>query len=213
MCYRNFVGFSCGHEDPDGTPLAPTPCSPPRRLRHEPFCDPLTDRIRTTGWARCPTCTHVLAQLRGEWNTARQYWRDNRLLPVAYIDSLNRDLIREFALIQGRAYKAGPKHSVYLEYGQAQQSLMNRALDLMALLSDLYKKWNSVIARLRSYGTIPEEMFREAVTERDAASIRFGTNTNAWIDVFEELLRDLQRYHDEQERRKAESSGNADPSG
>ncbi|KAI1497442.1 hypothetical protein F5X99DRAFT_421360 [Biscogniauxia marginata] len=199
MCRYNYRGFSCGHIDPEGTPIKHEYCGAPRRLHHEPMCDPPDSYgLTNNGIQNCPRCKEILDRLHAEWTAKRNKWRHDKALPDSLINRVNRQIIGTQANIKLQALKKGPFHTDHQQYEPRQKDIIKEAEALAKSLADIEEEWQENIRVLSSFNTVDPGAIRGCFVRREIARERITTDGLTFFQEYEqELLDELYEIHNE----------------
>ncbi|KAK8038178.1 hypothetical protein PG994_014945 [Apiospora phragmitis] len=142
MCVKNYVGYHCGHRDPEGTAMKTDYCRRPQRYDHEPACDVFTYRVHVRVDLRrprdsdfCRACKEIRTALWQEWSDTYTRWNRERIVPTRDQLETHARIQDNFKHVELKARQAvttqGPDHLVQEQYRERQDGIL-RALEQQA---------------------------------------------------------------------------------
>ncbi|KAK6856003.1 hypothetical protein PG995_008154 [Apiospora arundinis] len=208
MCIKHYVGYGCGHQDPEGTPLDTTYCPPPFRYHHEPPANPRDSEF-------CPTCRAIRVTLWQEWSAKYARWSHERLLPVTEQLSTHQKIQANFKSVALRAQQVakaeGGDHTAHLLYRPGQNRILeplDEYIKQVQCLRAASTEWESRITAAKQNGKV-SKVFLDILTIKRRAQANVTQPVRRSVDAFLglqlELLEEL-----EKEEEKADAKEKAD---
>ncbi|KAI0473345.1 hypothetical protein GGR56DRAFT_695578 [Xylariaceae sp. FL0804] len=164
MCIANSKGFPCGHADPNGTPLQPDYCGPPRRRLWEPMCDPPDGhKLHLSGPADgplCPACQAAIRDCERAWAATKAAWLSDGILPASEVARVDRAVERSRWLVTKMNSNRGPSHSGAADYAKMQANVRNKAEAFRNELIKLDVDWEKEVSALQGQSSPWTHSFR-----------------------------------------------------
>lgn len=190
-----YKGFSCGHIDPNATPLRPKLCPPPIRYAHEPMCDPPSYEYRDTTEGNCPACDAAIQQARQSWETQRAEWRARNDLPSVGLSLISRELRVDRDRIKAQGRTQGPYHEAHHEYLPSQEVIVQAGRGLVERLARLDSEFKDLVEVIRVYDVVSDRVLRAIAVRRHNRRERVTANT--WDRFYREHDAFMQEVYDE----------------
>lgn len=187
-----YKGFSCGHIDPNATPLRPKLCPPPIRYAHEPMCDPPSYEYRDTTEGNCPACDAAIQQARRSWETQRAEWRASNALPSVGLSLISRELRVDRDRIKAEGRGQGPYHEAQNQYLPSQEVIVQAGRVLVEQLAEIDSDFKEVMDSVGSYGIVSDRVLQAIAVRRYNRRERVTNNTwDRFYNEHENLMREL----------------------
>ncbi|KAK7954003.1 hypothetical protein PG996_014889 [Apiospora saccharicola] len=166
MCIKNYVGYRCGHRDPEGTEMKTEYCHRPWRYEHEPPCKFMyrvhvrVDLHRPRDCDFCPACRELRAALMKEWGDIYVRWSQERIMPPRDLAETHKCIEYSLKYVEEKARRAsvsqGPDHTAQNLYRE-RQDLILKPLELQVTrikAADL--EWNTKMTTAQREGRVPK---------------------------------------------------------
>lgn len=166
MCIKNYVGYHCGHRDPEGTEMKTDYCRRPYRYEHEPpcvfkYCLHVRVNLRRPRDSDfCPACRQLRAELWKEWGDTFTQWSKERIVPSrdqAVTHARIQDMFQDVEQLSTRAvFLQGPDHTVQNQYRERlHQSLQPLELQVTRLRAADHE-WKLKMTQAKSDGKVSQ---------------------------------------------------------
>ncbi|KAK7966749.1 uncharacterized protein PG986_001026 [Apiospora aurea] len=166
MCIKHYVGYHCGHRDPEGTVMKPEYCRRPYRYDHEPACDAFVYKVhvhvdvnRPRDSDFCPACREVRGEVWKEWAATYARWNQEHIVPVREQNSTHKRMENSFKFVELKskhaAFRLGPDHTAQELYRKLQNEILQPIEAQARRIRAAHYAWNSRMAMAKEEGLVP----------------------------------------------------------
>ncbi|KAK7935784.1 hypothetical protein PG985_001279 [Apiospora marii] len=204
MCIKNYVGYHCGHRDPEGTEMKTDYCRRPWRYEHEPACvfkyclHLRVDKRRPRDSDFCPTCRAVRAALWKEWADKYVGWEKEGIMPKRdqlVMHSRIQDAFKDVEELSNRAvFLQGPEHTVQTQYRERLNQIVQPVEQQVVRLRAANAEWKlkMTLAERDAKASLAALNVLEKSRQRLVALTRpVAWSVNIFVERQEQLLEQL----------------------
>ncbi|KAK8066335.1 hypothetical protein PG997_013082 [Apiospora hydei] len=177
MCIKHYVGYHCGHRDPEGTVMKPEYCRRPYRYDHEPTCDNSTFKVhvhvdlnRPRDSDFCPACREVRGEVWKEWAETYARWNQEHIVPVREQNDTHKRIENIFKYVELKskqaAFRQGPDHTAQEQYRVFQNEILAPMEAQARRIRFANYAWNTRIAMAKQEGQVSEGFLDDLETLR-----------------------------------------------
>ncbi|KAK8034371.1 hypothetical protein PG993_009366 [Apiospora rasikravindrae] len=216
MCIKHYIGWHCGHRDPEATVMKPEYCRRPYRYDHEPACDNCTYKVhvhvdlsRPRDSDFCPACREVRKEVWEDWAETYASWNREHIVPIREQNGTHSRIETCFKYVETRSRQAavrlGPDHTYHHQYREAKNQILEPIKLQATRIRAANHTWNTRMSMARRDGQVPEDVLRVLevqrkkqfdVTRMVAPSVSLLLGRQA--QLFDQLMTEEQKVNNEE---------------
>ncbi|KAK8100951.1 uncharacterized protein PG998_007644 [Apiospora kogelbergensis] len=220
MCIKNYVGYGCGHRDPEGTVLKTTYCRQSFRYGPGTPCDVFTYRVHVHVDQRrprdsefCPACRVIRSELRQEWTRVYMRWSREGLVSMQDRLDTHTRIENNFRYVELKAKEAvlsqGGNHPMQGLYRERQDAILRPIEQQAQRLRTAHMEWKVKTMMAKQDGKV-SRVFLDVLCIKRKAYINITRPVPRSVDTLlarqAELLDELKQKEEKADAAKEEKN-------